>query len=122
MHGSRRSRHGLAGAALGAGGRTLVGVAAVSDGGDGLPLAEPGADGGQLTRETARHSSASSPSVKLTNTRSRWSGVRITTPPGEPSLTDGPESGPPVKSVASQSGQQSRVARHASASRPACVS
>ena len=55
----------------------------------------------EIARATARRSAASSPSVELTNTRSRRSGVRITTPPGEPSLTDGAESATPTKSAAS---------------------
>src|SRR5262245_11761905 len=37
-----------------------------------------------MARETACRSVASSPRVELTNTRSRWSGVRMTTPPATP--------------------------------------
>ena len=44
----------------------------------------------EMARETARRSSASSPSVELTNTRSRRSGVRMTTSSRGPSLTDRP--------------------------------
>ena len=43
-----------------------------------------------MARETARRSSASSPSVELTNTRRSRSGVRITTSPGCPSFPDCP--------------------------------
>ena len=44
----------------------------------------------EMARETARRSSASSPSVELTNTRRRRSGVRMTSSPGSPSFPDRP--------------------------------
>ena len=44
----------------------------------------------EIARETARRSSASSPSVELTNTRRRRSGVRMTPHPPAPWLTDRP--------------------------------
>jgi hypothetical protein len=43
-----------------------------------------------IARETARRSSASSPSVELTNTRRRRSGVRMTGSSRGPWLTDRP--------------------------------
>src|SRR5580700_11019836 len=60
----------------------------------------------EMARETARRSSASSPSVELTNTRSRWSGVRMTVSYCGPWLTDRPDQAPPRKSAISHSGQQ----------------
>ncbi len=77
-------------------GRRGPGAALILDDCHRLPLAEPGAGGGHLiepgraepladplssteiARDTARRSAASSPSVELTKTRSRRSGVRIT--------------------------------------------
>jgi hypothetical protein len=44
----------------------------------------------EMARETAYRSSASSPSVELTNTRRRRSGVRMTESPGSPSFPDRP--------------------------------
>jgi hypothetical protein len=43
-----------------------------------------------IARDTARRSSASSPSVELTNTRSRRSRVRMTASSRGPCLTDRP--------------------------------
>ena len=51
----------------------------------------------ETASRTACRSAASSPSVELTNTRSRWSGVRITPPPGTPSLTSGPSRAPTMQ-------------------------
>src|SRR5215470_6044308 len=59
-----------------------------------------------MARDTARRSSASSPSVELTNTRSRLSGVRMTASSRGPGLTDRTDQAPPRKSATSHSGQQ----------------
>ena len=63
----------------------------------------------EVARATARRSSASSPNVELTNTRSRRSGVRMTGSSRGPWLTDRPRAGPPRKSATSHPGQQARV-------------
>ncbi len=44
----------------------------------------------EIARATARRSSASSPSVELTNTRTRRSGVRMTASSGGPALAARP--------------------------------
>ena len=48
-----------------------------------------------MARATAARSSASSASVELTKTRSRWSGVRIATSPGCSSVIHPPQGDPP---------------------------
>ena len=47
----------------------------------------------EMARDTARRSSANSPSVELTNTRKRRSGVRITSSAGRPTFPDRPWTG-----------------------------
>jgi predicted ATPase len=60
----------------------------------------------EMARETACRSSASSPSVELTNTRRRRSGVRMTASPGSPSSPIAPAEVPPCKSPTSRPRRQ----------------